>query len=209
MGKKIAVRLRNYYQQQLIEAGCDEAGRGCLAGPVFAASVILNPKKPIKGLNDSKLLTANARYKLKKEIEKKALAWSVAMVSNTEIDKINIFKASMKAMHLAIDGLKTAPGFLLIDGHLFIKYKEVPHACIIKGDSKYKCIAAASILAKTYRDDFMDKIHMEHNYYKWNTNKGYATSFHRQAIKEFGISPYHRKSFSLMDQQLKLEFEDL
>ena len=201
--------LAPYFDLEKTEAGCDEAGRGCLAGPVFAASVILNPKKPIRGLNDSKLLTAKARYELRKEIEKKALACSVAMISNTEIDKINIFKASMKAMHLAIDGLKTNPGFLLIDGRLFIKYKELPHACIIKGDSKYKSIAAASILAKTYRDDFMDKIHHEHNCYSWNTNKGYATSFHREAIKQFGISPYHRKSFSLMDQQLKLEFEDL
>lgn len=200
------IQLKDFYKENIPEAGCDEAGRGCLAGPVFAAAVILDSLKPLAGLNDSKILSEKKRHELRIEIEQKAVSWSVAMIDNHEIDKINIFKASMKAMHCALDGLNLAPEHLLIDGNNFIKYKNIPHTCIIKGDSKYKSIAAASILAKTYRDDFMQKIHSEFDCYRWNSNKGYATQFHRNAIKQFGISKYHRKSFNLIDQQLKFDF---
>lgn len=193
--------LQNYYQTKYIEAGCDEAGRGCLAGPIFAGAVILDPQTPIDGLNDSKSLSSTKRYKLRPMIEKKALAWSVAMISNLEIDQINIFRASMKAMHLAIDKLTILPEYLIIDGNNFIPYHQIPFTCIVKGDSKYKSIAAASIIAKTYRDDYMNEIHAEHSCYHWNTNKGYATRHHRNAIQQFGISKYHRKSFTLFNNQ--------
>lgn len=205
MNKNVAV-LKDYYKDKVIEAGCDEAGRGCLAGPVFAAAVILNPLKPIYALNDSKILSEKKRYTLRKEIELHAISFSVAMISNTEIDQINIFKASMKAMHHALNELNTAPQHLLIDGNNFIKYKNIPHTCIVKGDSKYKSIAAASILAKTYRDDYMHKIHTEFDCYRWDLNKGYATAYHRNAIKQYGITKYHRKSFQLTDTQLKIDF---
>ena len=190
----------------LTEAGCDEAGRGCLAGPVVAAAVILpkNFKHPV--LNDSKKLTPKQRLDLRDEIMKSAIAWSVASVDNEEIDVMNILRASVKAMHKAIDGLQKKPQFLLIDGNRFYPYKSINHATIIRGDSIFFSIAAASVLAKTYRDEFMDKIHKEFPEYGWNKNKGYPTSFHREAILKNGITPYHRRSFSLLDTQMKIEF---
>ena len=196
--------LQSFYNENLIEAGCDEAGRGCYAGPVFAAAVIL-PKKffhPL--LNDSKQVTENNRYALKKIIEAEAVAFAVAKVDAFEIDEINILKASFKAMHLAIEQLKNKPEFLLIDGNHFIPYKKISHACIIKGDGKFANIAAASILAKTYRDDFMKKLHEEFPQYNWQKNKGYGTLEHREAIKQYGLSIYHRKSFNIVPAQRSL-----
>lgn len=189
--------LKRYFQKGLIEAGCDEAGRGCLAGPVFAASVILPAgfKHPL--LNDSKQVTEENRYELRPVIEAKAIAWAVAMIDHEEIDRINILKASFKAMHLAIDQLTTRPELLLIDGHIFPPYFGVVHQCVIGGDAKYASIAAASILAKTYRDDFMLGIHEEYPQYGWNENKGYGTAQHRTQIRENGLSPYHRKTFGI------------
>jgi len=190
----------------LTEAGCDEAGRGCLAGPVVAAAVILpkNFKHPV--LNDSKKLTAKQRSLLRDEIINSAVAWSVAFVDNVEIDEMNILRASIKAMHLAIEGLQKEPQFLLIDGNRFYPYKSINHCTVIRGDSIYFSIAAASVLAKTTRDEYMDKINAEFPQYGWDKNKGYPTSFHRAAILEHGITPYHRRSFSLMDTQLRFEF---
>lgn len=196
--------LQLFYQNKLVEAGCDEAGRGCLAGPVFAAAVILPENFYHPLLNDSKQVTENNRNELRKFIEEKALAFAVAMVDNNEIDKINILKASFKAMHLAIDKLKTKPELLLIDGNRFIKYKRVPHKCIIKGDGKYASIAAASILAKTCRDEFMLTLHGEFPYYAWHTNKGYGTEEHRKAIELHGICSYHRKTFGIVSDQAAL-----
>jgi ribonuclease HII len=196
--------LLPYHTNGWVEAGCDEAGRGCLAGPVFAAAVILPQGYKNPGIMDSKKLSEKKRYLLREEIEKVALSFCVAQVSNIEIDRINIFKAAMRAMHLAIDGLKTTPQLLLIDGHLFIKHAKVPHVCVVQGDNTYCSIAAASILAKTYRDDFMKQAHCEFPYYCWDQNKGYGTKAHCLAIKEHGISPYHRKTFKVADQQLKL-----
>lgn len=198
--------LKSYLYHNLIEAGCDEAGRGCLAGPVTAAAVILpkNFKHPV--LNDSKKLTAKQRDFLKEEIMNSAIAWHVAFVDNNEIDKMNILRASIKAMHLAIEGLSKKPQFLLIDGNKFFPYKEIKHKTIVKGDSLYYSIAAASVLAKTFRDEFMEKIHNEYPDYGWNKNKGYATLFHRGAIMKHGITPYHRKSFSLYETQLSIDF---
>ncbi len=198
--------LKSYLYHNLIEAGCDEAGRGCLAGPVTAAAVILpkNFKHPV--LNDSKKLTAKQRDFLKEEIMNSAIAWHVAFVDNNEIDKMNILKASIKAMHLAIEGLSRKPQFLLIDGNKFFPYKEIKHKTIVKGDSLYFSIAAASVLAKTFRDEFMEKIHNEYPDYGWNKNKGYATSFHRDAIMKYGITPYHRKSFALFNTQMTFAF---
>jgi ribonuclease HII len=196
--------LKRYFQKELLEAGCDEAGRGCLAGPVFAAAVILNPKKPISGLDDSKKLTDKQRYILRTEIESKVLSFGVAMLTNTEIDKHNILRASFMAMHLAIEKLHSEPELLLIDGNRFIPYKKVQHECIIKGDGKYQSIAAASILAKTYRDDFMRQQHEQHPQYGWDHNMGYPTVTHRDAIKQFGITPLHRLSFTLLNDQLTL-----
>ena len=190
----------------LVEAGCDEAGRGCLAGPVFAAAVILPSDYHHKFLTDSKKLSEKVRYNLRGVIEKEAIAWAVGSVVPEEIDKINIFKASMLAMHKAVEKLHIAPELLLIDGNKFLKYKDIPHKCIVKGDAKFFSIAAASILAKTYRDDYMLKIHQEYEYYFWDRNKGYATSVHRRAIAKHGISPYHRKSFRLLDNQLSFDF---
>ena len=186
-----------------IEAGCDEAGRGCLAGPVFAAAVILPENYRNPGLNDSKQLTARQREALRKQIESDALAWQVASVSPGEIDKINILKASFLAMHKAIAGLSTVPSLLLIDGNRFIPYPEIPHQCIIKGDSIYMSIAAASILAKTHRDNFMLNLHKAYPEYGWNQNKGYPTEAHRKAIAVSGLTPWHRVSFR-MKGQLKL-----
>jgi ribonuclease HII len=190
----------------LIEAGCDEAGRGCLAGPVVAAAVILpkNFRHPV--LNDSKQLSAKTRNFLRDEIINSAMAWNVAFISNEEIDEMNILRASIKAMHLALDGLKKAPQFILVDGNSFYPYKNIGHKTVIKGDSLYFSIAAASVLAKTFRDEFMDKIHIEYPEYGWNRNKGYATAFHRTAIMNHGITPYHRKSFTLLDTQLDFDF---
>jgi ribonuclease HII len=190
----------------LTEAGCDEAGRGCLAGPVVAAAVILpkNFKHPV--LNDSKKLTPKQRSELRDEIINTAIAWNVAFVDNIEIDRMNILRASIKAMHLAIEGLQKEPQFLLIDGNRFYPYKSLNHSTIIKGDSIFFSIAAASVLAKTHRDEYMDKIHIEFPQYGWGKNKGYPTSFHRAAILKYGITQYHRRSFSLLDTQMKLEF---
>lgn len=193
--------LKPFYQDVLIEAGCDEAGRGCLAGPVFAAAVIL-PKDffhPL--LNDSKQVKEKDRNELRLIIEKEAVAFAVASIDNDEIDKINILKASFKAMHLAFDKLKKKPQLLLIDGNRFISYKKIPHRCIIKGDSLFTSIAAASILAKTYRDEYMLKLHDEFPGYAWNRNKGYGTATHRIAIEKMGQSPYHRKTFRLKTVQ--------
>lgn len=192
------------YQYDLIEAGCDEAGRGCLAGPVFAAAVILPPKFRHKLLNDSKQLPEDVRYKLRKEIQKKALAYAVASCDNHEIDQINILNASFLAMHRALDMLHIKPEFLIIDGNRFNKYGETPHQCIVEGDGKYFSIAAASILAKTYRDDYMKQIAAEHPEYDWHSNKGYPTIKHRKTVMEIGFTPYHRRSFQVTDPQLTI-----
>ncbi len=198
--------LKSFLYHNLIEAGCDEAGRGCLAGPVTAAAVILpkNYKHPV--LNDSKKLTLRQRLDLRDEIISSAIAWNVAFVDNKEIDEINILRASIKAMHLAIDGLSKQPQFLLIDGNTFFPYRAIRYKTIVKGDGLYFPIAAASVLAKTYRDEFMEKIHNEYPDYNWDRNKGYPTAYHRVALLEHGITPYHRKSFSLFNTQLAFEF---
>ena len=196
------------YQHEYLEAGCDEAGRGCLAGPVFAAAVILPPKFKHKLLNDSKQLSEDVRYKLRDEIHKKALAYAVASVSNEEIDEINILNASFLGMHRAIDQLAIKPELLLIDGTRFNKYPGIAHRCIIGGDAKFKSIAAASILAKTYRDDFMKQMAEKYPLYSWSTNMGYATKEHRNAIREHGLTDLHRLSFTLLPEadQMELEF---
>lgn len=198
--------LPSFYQADLLEAGCDEAGRGCYAGPVFAAAVILPKdfKHPL--LNDSKQVGEKQRLILKEVIEANAIAWSVASIDAEEIDKINILKASFKAMHLAIDQLKTKPKFLIIDGNRFVPYKKIPHLCIVKGDGKYASIAAASILAKTYRDAYMEKIHSQFPQYGWNRNKGYGTLEHRIGIEKNGLCMYHRKSFNIVPQQIEIPF---
>ena len=185
------------YQHEFIEAGCDEAGRGCLAGPVFAAAVILPADFEHALLNDSKLIAEPLRYELRAEIEQKAIAYAVASVDSLEIDEINILKASFLAMHRAIEKLHLTPQFLIIDGNRFNKHPTIPHACVVKGDSKYFSIAAASILAKTYRDDYMKQIAAEHPEYDWHKNKGYGTLKHRQSILKNGYTPYHRRSFSV------------
>ena len=190
------------YQKEFIEAGCDEAGRGCLAGPVFAAAVILPHNFKHKLLNDSKLIAEEARYELRAEIEEKAIAHAVAWCDNIEIDEINILNASFLAMHRAIDKLLCIPQYLIIDGNRFNKYRDTPHACIVKGDSKYFSIAAASILAKTYRDDYMKQIALEHPEYEWHNNKGYPTTSHRKIVLELGHTPYHRKTFRVTDPML-------
>lgn len=193
------------FQKELIEAGCDEAGRGCLAGPVFAAAVILPQRFSHPLLNDSKQLTADERNKLRPIIERKAVAWAVAMVDHEEIDRINILKASFKAMHLAVDQLATRPGLLLIDGNRFTPYFGILHHCIVQGDALYSSIAAASILAKTHRDEYMQKLHLEYPHYGWNENKGYGTPFHREQLKLHGESPFHRKSFKWNKEALAEE----
>ncbi|MCC7301229.1 MAG: ribonuclease HII [Bacteroidia bacterium] len=187
------------------EAGCDEAGRGCLAGPVVAAAVILPDDTDIEGLNDSKQLRPAKREELKTQIEKKARAWAVAFVHPAEIDEINILNASFLAMHRALDQLKIVPDSLLIDGNRFNPYRNIPHRCIVKGDASYLSIAAASILAKTYRDEYMEKIGREYPGYNWKQNKGYPTTDHREAIRALGSCIYHRKSFTLLPPQLKLD----
>jgi len=198
--------LKICFNEGIVEAGCDEAGRGCLAGPVFAAAVILPRDFECELLNDSKQLKEKTRYELRPYIEEKAIAWAVGQVSHEEIDKINILNASFLAMHRAIAALKTQPAYLLIDGNRFKKYGDIPHSCIVKGDGKYMPIAAASILAKTYRDDFMLELHSKYPQYGWDKNKGYPTVYHRKAIKEFGTTPHHRMSFNLLERQLNLDF---
>ncbi len=190
--------MRSRFQHKLIEAGCDEAGRGCLAGPVFAAAVILPARYHLPFLNDSKKLTAQQRELLRPMIQEQALAWSVACAGLEEIDQLNILNASILAMHKAISQLKILPELLLIDGNRFREYHNIKHTCIIEGDSKFASIAAASILAKTYRDDHMNSLHTEFPQYDWEQNKGYGTLKHREAIVKFGISPHHRKSFRLL-----------
>src|SRR5690606_2280917 len=189
--------LKISHQDELLEAGCDEAGRGCLAGPVFAAAVILPIDFFHLTLNDSKQLTEKERYELRPYIEEKALAFAVASLCNKKIDKINILNASIKSMHLAVKKLTVQPGMLIIDGNRFKKYKKIPHCCIIQGDGIYSSIAAASILAKTYRDDYMKQLHHKYPNYNWQQNKGYATLEHREALNKYGTTPYHRKSFRL------------
>ena len=189
--------LQSFFQKKYVEAGCDEAGRGCYAGPVFAAAVILRKDFFHPLLNDSKQVNEKNRNELRKYIEKEAVSYSVAMVDNHEIDKINILQASFLAMHLAIDKLQKKPRLLLIDGNRFVPYNNVNHTCIIKGDGKYASIAAASILAKTYRDEYMKKIGEEFPPYNWQKNKGYGTAEHRSAIEKFGLTPYHRISFNI------------
>ena len=196
--------LKSFYQNELIEAGCDEAGRGCFAGPVFAAAVILPKKFRHPFLNDSKKLTEEQRNELRPLIEKKAIAYAVASVDNDEIDSINILRASFKAMHLAIAQLHQLPQLLLIDGNRFTNYPSIPHQCIIEGDGKYASIAAASVFAKTYRDEYMQQLHHEFPVYHWRSNKGYGTPAHRSAIDEFGLCKYHRKSFRLFPEQFEL-----
>lgn len=197
--------LQSFYQMELIEAGSDEAGRGCYAGPVFAAAVVLPVDFYHPLLNDSKQVTAKEREILKKVIESSAIAWAVASVDNTEIDHINILQASYKAMHQAIDQLIPKPQLLLIDGNRFIPYKKTPHHCIIKGDGIYSSIAAASILAKTYRDAYMEQLHQEFPHYGWYKNKGYGTLQHRTAIEKYGLCKYHRKSYAIEPKQIKLQ----
>jgi ribonuclease HII len=201
--------LQPYYQDKLIEAGCDEAGRGCYAGPVFAAAVILPKDFYHPTLNDSKQLTAEERSELKIIIKANAIAYAVAMVDNDEIDQINILRASFKAMHLALDKLKKRPSLLLIDGNRFISYKKIKHECIIKGDGIYSSIAAASILAKTQRDAYMTQLHKEFPHYNWQKNKGYGTEEHRNAIEIHGLCKYHRKSFAILPKQISLFTDDL
>ena len=215
--------LEAYYKEGLIEAGCDEAGRGCLAGPVFAAAVILPSDFRNEMLNDSKQLTEKKRYLLREVIEREALAWAVGIVDNKEIDKINILNASILAMHRALDQLTVRPEYIIVDGNRWKPYQEltandnvndndnepkvVPATTIVKGDGKYLSIAAASILAKTYRDDFMLRIHEEFPQYHWDKNKGYPAKVHREAIRQYGTTPYHRMSFNLLGNTQQLEFD--
>jgi len=187
-----------------IEAGCDEAGRGCLAGAVYAAAVILPPDFHNDELNDSKQLSERRRYALRPIIEAEAVAWAVGVVTPEEIDRINILKASFLAMHRAIEQLKVRPEHLLIDGNRFTPYPGIGHTTVVKGDGKYLSIAAASVLAKTYRDDYMNRLATEYPEYAWDVNKGYPTKAHREAIRQYGITPYHRKTFRLLPQQLEL-----
>lgn len=198
--------LKPFLHHNLIEAGCDEAGRGCLAGPVTAAAVILPKNYRNPGLNDSKKLSARQRQQLKEEIIASATAWNVTFINNQEIDKLNILRASIKAMHLAIEGLKEQPQFLLIDGNRFYPYKDTKYKTIVKGDSLFLSIAAASVLAKTFRDEYMEMLHEEFPEYGWKKNKGYPTSFHREAILKHGPTPYHRRTFTLVNPLLTSEF---
>lgn len=190
--------LKSHMNPGLIEAGCDEAGRGCLAGSVFAAAVILPEDYANDGLNDSKQLSAKRRYELRREIERDALAWAVGVVTPEEIDEINILNASILAMHRALDRLAVRPEAIIVDGNRFKPYRFIPYSTVVKGDGKYLSIAAASILAKTYRDDYMDRLAEEFPQYGWTENKGYPTRVHREAIKKYGPTPYHRKSFRLL-----------
>lgn len=197
-------RLRSSFTKHAVEAGCDEAGRGCLAGPVVAAAVILPKKYRHKSLNDSKQLSREERFRIREDIIRDAEAWAVAEVSHEEIDEINILNASFKAMHLALDQLSIKPELLLIDGNRFIPYGDLPYECLVKGDGKFLSIAAASVLAKTYRDELMQKLALQYTGYGWETNVGYPTVEHRDGIKLLGMTPYHRKSFKLLPSQLEL-----
>ena len=196
------------YQELSPEAGCDEAGRGCLAGPVVAAAVILDPKKPIARLNDSKQLSAKNRMLLRAEIMNKALAFGIGIVDHTEIDQINILNASILAMHKALDQLSMRPQFVLVDGNRFKPYQNLPHACMIKGDARFEAIAAASILAKTERDILMSELHKSYPMYAWEKNQGYPTLAHRKAITQFGVSPHHRLTFQLLSPNQQLDLFD-
>ncbi len=199
--------LKSHYYTDLVEAGCDEAGRGCLAGSVYAAAVILPPDYDNALLNDSKKLTEKRRYALRDDIIRDAVAWAVGVVTPEEIDRINILRASFLAMHRALDQLKVRPEAVIVDGNRFTPYRDLPYTTIVKGDGKYQSIAAASILAKTFRDDYMDALAKEHPYYDWQSNKGYPTRAHREGIRLHGISPYHRKSYNLLgDGQLSFDF---
>lgn len=201
--------LKNNYHEGMIEAGCDEAGRGCLAGSVYAAAVILPPDYHNELLNDSKQLTEKRRYALREVIQRDAVAWAVGIVTPEEIDKINILNASILAMHRALDQLKVRPEAIIVDGNRFKPYHDLPHSTIVKGDGKYLSIAAASILAKTYRDDYMNQLAVKYPQYDWKGNKGYPTKKHREAIRLHGVTPYHRRTFNLLgDTQLSLEFEE-
>ena len=199
--------LESYFKKGVVEAGCDEAGRGCLAGPVYAAAVILPPDFHHEMLNDSKQLSEKKRYLLREVIQKEAIAWAVGIVDNQEIDKLNILRSSILAMHRALDDLKTRPEEIIVDGNRFYPYRDLPHTTIVKGDGKYLSIAAASILAKTYRDDFMLHIHQQYPMYQWNKNKGYPSKEHRQAIREYGTCPYHRLTFNLLGDSAQMEFD--
>ena len=205
--KKSIHLLQSHYYDGLIEAGCDEAGRGCLAGSVYAAAVILPQNYSHPYLNDSKQLTEKRRMILRKDIEKDAIAWAVGVVSPEEIDEINILKSSFLAMHRAIDQLKVRPEALIIDGNRFTPYQNLPYTPIVKGDSKYLSIAAASILAKTYRDEYMEELHSRYPQYEWSKNKGYPTVVHREAIKKYGTTPFHRMSFNLLGEEKQLSFD--
>ena len=206
---KCSDMLASHYYEGKIEAGCDEAGRGCLAGSVYAAAVILPDGYQNELLNDSKQLSEKKRYQLREIIERDAVAWAVGIVTPDEIDQINILNASILAMHRALDQLKVRPEAIIVDGNRFKPYQDLPHTTIVKGDGKYLAIAAASILAKTYRDDYMNQLAEEYPQYDWLSNKGYPTKKHREAIKQYGITPYHRKSYNLLgDGQLSLDFEE-
>ncbi len=198
--------LKSFHIQGVVEAGCDEAGRGCIAGPVFAAAVILPQQFSNPVLDDSKKLSAKKRCTLRTLIEQEALAWGVGVVSEKEIDQINILNASFLAMHRALDSLQLVPTHLLIDGNRFKPYGHISHSCIVKGDGIYASIAAASILAKTHRDEYMESLHQEYPLYAWNKNKGYPTREHRKAVLKHGPTPYHRRSFRLLDDQTRLDF---
>lgn len=201
--------LLPFLNEELVEAGCDEAGRGCLAGAVYAAAVILPKDYKNEMLNDSKQLSEKKRYLLREQIERDALAWAVGVVTPEEIDKINILNASFLAMHRALDALALRPQALLIDGNRFKPYQGVPHTTVVKGDGKFMSIAAASILAKTYRDDYMLRLHKEFPQYHWDSNKGYPARVHREAIRRYGVTPYHRMSYNLLgDGQLELSFSE-
>lgn len=199
--------LLNHFYPDKVEAGCDEAGRGCLAGSVYAGAVIFPPDYENAELNDSKQLTEKRRYELRKVIERDALAWAIGIVTPEEIDQINILNASILAMHRALDALKVRPEAIIVDGNRFKPYKFLPYSTIVKGDGKYLSIAAASILAKTYRDDYMNKLAEEYPEYDWLSNKGYPTKKHREAIREHGITPYHRKSYNLLGDSRQLSFD--
>lgn len=199
--------LLPFYHKDVIEAGCDEAGRGCLAGPVYAAAVILPPDYRNDVLNDSKQLSEKRRYQLREVIEREALAWAVGVVDNQEIDRINILRSSILAMHRALDALSLRPQAVIVDGNRFSPYRDLPYTTIVKGDGKYLSIAAASILAKTYRDDCMKTLHQEYPCYRWDCNKGYPAPAHRQAIREHGPSPYHRMTFNLLGDDAQLQFD--
>lgn len=201
--------LESQYYKDFIEAGCDEAGRGCLAGSVYAAAVILPPNYQNPDLNDSKKLTDKKRKALREQIERDAVAWAVGIVTPDEIDKINILNASILAMHRALDQLKVRPEAVIVDGNRFKPYHDLPYTTIVKGDGKFLAIAAASILAKTYRDDYMDALAEEYPQYDWKSNKGYPTKKHRAAIQQYGVTPYHRMTFNLLPpEELNLDFKD-